>query len=689
MNLPITPEDAILIDRDGNIITISDSLDHFLKELCQEKPKEITNYIHFWEGILKNSKDKKKYIKDIEALLRGDRKYVLIEFVDCQKEQHKYTFLNLIRLAHDMPLVAIQHIDVTELLIKEHNIKKNLKKLQIIINNQSEFICLLHADTIVSFANDALCQHLSLSYEDIIGQPFLQLLPYKEIKEQIQKGLSSLSKEQQIFAIEHLLKDSSSENDIKWIQWHVKALFDNDGTLTGYHFTGREVSDLQRQKAIKQKEQALINMAYNDPVTGLPKRALFMDRLIQLILKAKRYNKKIALLFIDLDNFKKINESLGYDIGDILLKEASERIKYCLRNSDVISRISADDYGIILSEIDKPENTQIVAERIIKAISSPFELKGNSAYITASIGISIFPEDGEDAEILFKNAEIAMNYAKSQDKNNYKFFNNAMNQHALERLKIENDLRMAIEQKQFILHFQPQISMKNGNIVGVEALVRWLHPEKGMIPPMKFIPIAEETGLIIPISELILFNAIKEIQGLQTIGLPQVSLAVNISLKHFKQPNFSDFIFTVLRETKIPPHMLELELTESIFMHDVNNVVKILRTFKDEGITISIDDFGTGYSSLNYLKNLPISKLKIDKAFVNNITTDNKDAMIVKTIIDIAHNLNLKVIAEGVEHLEQMEFLRNLNCDELQGYFFSKPLPSGEFAKLYAAMAIL
>ncbi|HIJ59435.1 MAG TPA: EAL domain-containing protein [Nitrospirae bacterium] len=689
MNLPITPEDAILIDRDGNIITISDSLDHFLKELCQEKPKEITNYIHFWEGILKNSKDKKKYIKDIEALLRGDRKYVLIEFVDCQKEQHKYTFLNLIRLAHDMPLVAIQHIDVTELLIKEHNIKKNLKKLQIIINNQSEFICLLHADTIVSFANDALCQHLSLSYEDIIGQPFLQLLPYKEIKEQIQKGLSSLSKEQQIFAIEHLLKDSSSENDIKWIQWHVKALFDNDGTLTGYHFTGREVSDLQRQKAIKQKEQALINMAYNDPVTGLPKRALFMDRLIQLILKAKRYNKKIALLFIDLDNFKKINESLGYDIGDILLKEASERIKYCLRNSDVISRISADDYGIILSEIDKPENTQIVAERIIKAISSPFELKGNSAYITASIGISIFPEDGEDAEILFKNAEIAMNYAKSQDKNNYKFFNNAMNQHALERLKIENDLRMAIEQKQFILHFQPQISMKNGNIVGVEALVRWLHPEKGMIPPMKFIPIAEETGLIIPISELILFNAIKEIQGLQTIGLPQVSLAVNISLKHFKQPNFSDFIFTVLRETKIPPHMLELELTESIFMHDVNNVVKILRTFKDEGITISIDDFGTGYSSLNYLKNLPISKLKIDKAFVNNITTDNKDAMIVKTIIDIAHNLNLKVIAEGVEHLEQMEFLRNLNCDELQGYLFSKPLPSGEFAKLYAAMAIL
>ena len=689
MNLPITPEDAILIDRDGNIITISDSLDHFLKELCQEKPKEITNYIHFWEGILKNSKDKKKYIKDIEALLRGDRKYVLIEFVDCQKEQHKYTFLNLIRLAHDMPLVAIQHIDVTELLIKEHNIKKNLKKLQIIINNQSEFICLLHADTIVSFANDALCQHLSLSYEDIIGQPFLQLLPYKEIKEQIQKGLSSLSKEQQIFAIEHLLKDSSSENDIKWIQWHVKALFDNDGTLTGYHFTGREVSDLQRQKAIKQKEQALINMAYNDPVTGLPKRALFMDRLIQLILKAKRYNKKIALLFIDLDNFKKINESLGYDIGDILLKEASERIKYCLRNSDVISRISADDYGIILSEIDKPENTQIVAERIIKAISSPFELKGNSAYITASIGISIFPEDGEDAEILFKNAEIAMNYAKSQDKNNYKFFNNAMNQHALERLKIENDLRMAIEQKQFILHFQPQISMKNGNIVGVEALVRWLHPEKGMIPPMKFIPIAEETGLIIPISELILFNAIKEIQGLQTIGLPQVSLAVNISLKHFKQPNFSDFIFTVLRETKIPPHMLELELTESIFMHDVNNVVKILRTFKDEGITISIDDFGTGYSSLNYLKNLPISKLKIDKAFVNNITTDNKDAMIVKTIIDIAHNLNLKVIAEGVEHLEQMEFLRNLNCDELQGYFFSKPLPSGEFAKLYTAMAIL
>lgn len=687
--LSIIPDDTVLTTSDGIVIEMSPSIENFLKELCIESSSKINNYLDFWGSILGNNKNKNKYLKDLKHLLKGEKKYILIEVAGCDKAYYKSIFLNLINIPNNQGYRAVQHIDVSDLLTGEHTTKENLKTLQTIINNQSEFICLLHTDTIVSFANEALCKHLSLSYEEIIGQPFLKLLPYAELREQIEKELPSLSKEQRIFAIEHLLKNTNDTEDIKWIQWHVKALFDINGNLTGYHFTGREISDIQREKAIKQKEQALLNLAYNDPVTGLPKRSLFMDRLMQLILKAKRYNNKIALIFIDLDNFKKINESLGYDLGDILLKEASYRIKYCLRNSDVISRISADDYAIILSEIDKVENIPIVIDRIIRSLANPFELKGNQVYVTASIGISLFPEDGDDAEALLKNAEIAMNYAKSQDKNNYKFFNPTMNQYAFERLKIENDLRRAIERKEFVIYYQPQISMTKGDIVGVEALVRWKHPEKGMIPPLKFIPLSEETGLIIPLSEIIIQQALSEVVSWRDLGLPPVSVAVNISLRHFKQPNFTDFILKTIEETKIEPHNLEIELTESILMHDVNTVISILKNFKDKGITISIDDFGTGYSSLNYLKSLPISKLKIDKSFVNNITFDSKDSMIVKTIIDIAHNLNIKVIAEGVENLNQMEFLRNLKCDELQGYFFSKPLPSDEFVKLFGAMLYL
>ncbi|MCX8028069.1 MAG: EAL domain-containing protein [Thermodesulfovibrionales bacterium] len=454
-------------------------------------------------------------------------------------------------------------------------------------------------------------------------------------------------------------------------------------------FLGSKQTVKPNLSSLHLNEQEIFKLAYQDPVTDLPNRFLLIDRLNQIIARSRRYRSKFAIMFVDIDNFKKINESLGHEAGDIMLKETSRRLKDAVRDSDIVSRFGGDEFAIVIHDLEKLESTVTVAQRIIKSISTPFKIKGQDIYVTASVGIATFPDDGDSSDLLLKNTETAMFYAKSLDKNNYQFFNKTMNQFALERLKIENDIRRAIENDEFVLHYQPQIEISTGKIVGVEALIRWLHPTKGSISPLKFIPIAEETGLIIQISEIVFKKATEQLSEWIQSGINPGVLAVNISFKHFKQHNFSDFIIYQVDRSRIEPSQIELELTESILMHDVQSVVKTLKRFRDKGIHISIDDFGTGYSSLNYLKNLPISKLKIDRTFVNNITTDKKDAMIVKTIIEIAHNLELKVIAEGVENIEQMRFLGDLRCDELQGFLFSKPLPAHEFKRLFEAMSLL
>lgn len=691
--LPFIPEDTVFIDKDARVAHISSSLESFFITRCK-RHHTLDNviglaYRELWNCILSDSPHANDLFSQIDRLTRGEIRNLLVELPSCHNDSSRSIFLNLLNIPKIQGYLIVQQIDITEWLRSELTSLSKLNKLQEIINSHDDMICLMTPDGRLSFVNNSFCKHFSSSYEDLLNKPFTSLLPNQRIIDEFFQKLNHLTPDSTTFTIQYLQSDYRTEKTGSWIEWTVKAIFDGDHRIVGLTGIGRETSVSQASVLEKGQEQTLLRLAFKDTVTGLPNRLLFIDRLNQLIIRAKRYRIRFAVLFLDIDNFKKVNESLGYDTGDNLLKALSLRLSPCLRDSDVVSRIGGDDFAIILTEIDRSENTVIAVRRILNSLKDPFSLQGHVIYVTASIGISVYPEDGDSAERLLKNAETAMYYAKSQEKNSYQFFNPGMNQYAVERLNVESDIRRAIDSKEFVLHFQPQISIKSGKVVGAEALVRWLHPEKGQISPMKFIPIAEETGLIIPMSELIINQALQQAKLWFEMKLPKITVAVNISLKHFRQNDFQDFILDTIHDIGVDPSTLELELTESILMHDAQSVIKTLNTFKSYGIQTSIDDFGTGYSSLSYLKNLPVSKLKIDRSFVNNITIDQKDAMIVKTIIEIAHNLGLKVIAEGVEHIEQMKFLGGLGCDELQGYLFSKPLPPHEFKGLIEAMTIL
>jgi len=461
---------------------------------------------------------------------------------------------------------------------------------------------------------------------------------------------------------------------------------------------GKIIQAVHTQRDITERRQAeekIRSLAYYDTVTGLPNRSFHRELLVRALAQAKRKSKTMATMFLDLDGFKKINDSLGHDIGDELLRLTAERLLSCLRGSDgiarvneensansVVSRLGGDEFIILLNEIAQENDASLVARRLLKVFEQPFHLNSNDVYISVSIGISLYPADGETAEELLKCADIAMYHTKAHGKNNFHFFSSAMNREAVERLTIENDLRLALENGEFLLHYQPKINAKNRQISGMEALVRWQHPHKGMIPPLEFIVIAEETGLIDPLGQWVLREACAQNKKWQDSGMKQVPVAVNLSLHQIKDHNIVNIIKGILDETGLESRFLELEITESIAMYNPQKTIAIFKELQDMGIRISIDDFGTGYSSLAYLHQLPLDELKIDRSFVSSITIKPDDAIIVRTIIAMAHSLNLSVIAEGVETEEQYAFLQSLNCDEIQGYFFSRPVPPEEFAKL-------
>jgi len=381
-----------------------------------------------------------------------------------------------------------------------------------------------------------------------------------------------------------------------------------------------------------------------------------------------------------LDRFKNINDTVGHAVGDLLLKAVSERLQSCLGEALVISRQGGDEFTIILQDINKVE-TEKVAQRIIDHMAEPFLIEENEIYISTSIGISMFPSDGNDQETLMKNADTAMYHAKEKGRNNFQFFTAKLNEVISRKMKLEKNLRKALGQKEFEVHYQPKYNIQSGSITGMEALIRWRSPEYGMISPMEFIPLAEESGLIIPLGEWILYTACAQNKKWQDEGNLSIPVAVNLSARQFQHPGFVDTVDEVLRETCLDPKYLELEITESIAMNDVRDVIAKLKSLKNLGIKISIDDFGTGYSSLSYLHKFPIDALKIDKSFINDINNDSDDTTIVKTIISMAHNLKLDVIAEGVEKVEQLWFLKKNSCDQVQGYLYSPPIPAKEFSE--------
>jgi diguanylate cyclase (GGDEF)-like protein/PAS domain S-box-containing protein len=436
----------------------------------------------------------------------------------------------------------------------------------------------------------------------------------------------------------------------------------------------------------RRRDEARLNALANyDGLTALPNRALFHQRVQRSLVHAQRFNEGLAVLFLDLDRFKNVNDSLGHNVGDRVLQALAERLTGCLREVDTLARLGGDEFAVLIEQVTDTRFVGSVARKLLQAVAEPLTLDGQEYNITASIGISAYPADGSDAATLLKNADIAMYRAKARGKNNAQFYAVDMNAHSMARLSIETGLRHALERGEFLLHYQPKVDIGSGRICGMEALLRWMRPGTGMVSPAEFIPVAEESGLIEPIGAWVLKAACERNRAWQRQGMPPLRVAVNLSARQFVQANLVSDVARVLDASGLAPGLLELEITESMVMDDPERAIRTLRQLKSMGIALAIDDFGTGYSSLGYLKRFPIDNIKIDRSFIKDIPGNNDDATITRTIIDMTHNLRLKVVAEGVETKAQLDFLREQGCDEMQGYYFSRPLAEDAFLKLVQA----
>jgi diguanylate cyclase (GGDEF)-like protein/PAS domain S-box-containing protein len=461
-----------------------------------------------------------------------------------------------------------------------------------------------------------------------------------------------------------------------WISISGEPVFDSSGAFKGYRGVGKDITER------KIDEEQIQFLANHDALTALPNRAMFTEVLNMAIENARRYKRNFAVLFVDLDRFKIINDTLGHEAGDTLLQEMGKRLVHTVRASDVVARLGGDEFVVLVQEVSEPKQVATVARKILAALVQPMTMQGQECRVTASIGICMYPADAQDEQSLMKNADIAMYRAKEDGKNNYKFYSEEINVHSFERLALESSLRRGLERNEFLLHYQAKLDLRTGVITGVEALLRWQHPELGMVPPGQFIPLAEETGLIVPIGRWVLNTACAQAVAWQRQGLPRMRMAVNLSARQFADDNLIDDIKAALQATDIAPDLLELELTESMVIQNAERAGKVLAEIKRLGVRLAIDDFGVGYSSLSHLKRFPIDTLKVDRSFIRDIPQDPEDKAITEAIIAMGKSLNLTVVAEGVETLEQQDFLREHACDEMQGFYFSKPIPPEQFAEL-------
>jgi diguanylate cyclase (GGDEF)-like protein/PAS domain S-box-containing protein len=461
-----------------------------------------------------------------------------------------------------------------------------------------------------------------------------------------------------------------------YIEDSAAPIHDRRGQVTGAVIVFHDVG------AARALPLRMSYLAQHDSLTDLPNRMLLSDRLTQAIALAHRSGKKLAVLFLDIDRFKHINDSLGHAIGDRLLQSVAQRLLACVRRSDTVSRQGGDEFVILLPEVAHADDAAAIADVILLALSTPHHIAKHDLHVTASVGIATYPDDGTDAETLMQNADLAMYDAKDSGRDNWQFFKAEMNKRAVERQLVEVALRHAVDQQEFVLQYQPQMNLGTGAIIGVEALIRWRHPERGLVPPAHFIPIAEECGVIVAIGRWVLREACRQARTWQCAGLPPVRIAINISAVELRAKDFVAGVRAILLETGLDPRFLELELTETFLWQDSKSTLAVLQALKAMGVQLALDDFGTGYSSLSYLRRFPIDTLKIDQSFVRDITTDAGDAGIVSAVISMGKSLHMRVVAEGVETREQLAFLREQRCPEGQGYHFSRPVVAGEFTRL-------
>lgn len=521
--------------------------------------------------------------------------------------------------------------------------------------------------------NPAFCRFIGYSPQELINSLSVADITHPDDRKETEKlfrevrgGLRQTFNYQKRF----IRKDGRTV----WAQVTSTWLFDGNGSPS---YAVGLVQDITERKQAAQKIEEL---AYFDPLTGLANRTLLTDRLNQILARSRRDQQPIGLLSLDLDRFKGVNDAQGRIVGDQLLKGIAARLKPLVRASDTLARLGGDEFAVVLSATDPEQAVAAMARKIMAVLAVPFQIDGQEIFTSVSMGIALYPLDGRDADSLLRHADIALSAAKERGKNQYQFFSPEMNHRAVERMSLETSLRRALEREEFFLHFQPQVHLQTGRLIGAEALLRWRHPEKGLIPPAKFIPLAEETGLILPIGEWVLRQACLQAKAWQAAGHPFLRVAVNLSANQFRQANLVAMTEEILRETGLEADCLEFELTESILMKSSKGALGVLKRLKEIGIYLTVDDFGTGYSSLNYLKNFPLNRLKIDKSFVRDITSDPGDAAIAEAIIAMARSLGLSVIAEGVENQNQMAFLQDRSCYEMQGFYFGRPEPAEAFS---------
>ncbi len=567
--------------------------------------------------------------------------------------------------------------DVTRYKQTESALEASEARFRVLTESTIDLISVIDGDGTISYQSGALRNLLGFDPADTVGMSVFDLV-HRDDAEHVRAAFRRMLETRQLtepveFRLRH--RDGS---------WRT---FESLGTncVTNPHIHGivwnsRDVTD---RKVIQQRIQ---HLAYHDNLTGLPNRGLLQDRLARSIARAERAGRKVAVLFIDLDNFKNINDTLGHDVGDELLRQVSRRLSECVRLEDTIARQGGDEFIVLLDNLEDGRNASIVAQKVLAALRQPLTLGGTEQHVSGSVGIAVYPEDGRDAQTLMKNADTAMFHGKSLGKNTYQYFTAQMNIAVKRRMTLESALRRAVIQKNFVLHYQPMINLETGEIIAVEALVRWKTEDSGTVMPGDFIPLAEETGLINEIGEWVLREGCRQAREWQDMGLSKTRrMAINLSARQFGDKGFLDMVNRVLADTGLAPQCLELEITESQVMRQTEGLIQLLTRLSEMGVQLAIDDFGTGYSSLSYLKRLPIQKLKIDQSFVRDITVDPNDTAIVVAIINMAKSLDLETIAEGVETAGQLALLKSKGCQVGQGFFFSTPLPATELYPLLRA----
>jgi len=541
-----------------------------------------------------------------------------------------------------------------------------------VVDSNALAIIVADADLNMIYVNEAFQQASGYSRDEVLGEN-----PRMLCSDRNDPGLFT--------AMKKSLQDGHWQGEVWGIRkggeecpiWlYIHAIRDDRGKATHYAATLFDIT------LFKQNEQRLEHMAHYDILTNLPNRNLMYDRLNQAIRLAKRYRNTVAVMLLDIDRFKEVNDTLGHHIGDQLLVQAAARLIGCVRETDTVARMGGDEFLAILPEIGSASNAVHVAQKFLEALSTPFELEEHEVFVSGSVGMTMYPSDSQDVHMLVKNADTAMYHAKAQGKNNFKFFTEEINKSTIERFRLEAQFRHALEKLEFQLNYQPKVDIRSDEIVGMEALLRWYHPDQGHVNPALFIPLAEETGLVVQLSEWALKEACRQNKEWQDEGLHPLRVSVNLSARHFHKKDLPDIVGGILAETGLAPEHLMLEITEGTIIENVEETIETLKKFREMGIGVSIDDFGTGYSSLNYLNRFSIDELKIDKSFVSDILNDHDSRKVITAIIALAHNLNLKVVAEGVETEEQFEFLKNGDCDEIQGYYLSRPLSSEAFRSL-------